>query len=232
MSIPCDELLPREKLQAKGPENLKDHELLAILLRTGSSHQGVLETAKSILKSYPLTQLTESKLGSLQKIKGIGSAKASSLIAAFELSKRAFKKGLGTRPTLQNAKDVLPLVSSIRNSKKEHFVAIYLNSRKQVIHQETISIGSLDGSLVHPREVFQPAIQHSAAATLLVHNHPSGETTPSRADISVSQRLCQAGKLLGIEVLDHIIISKDNYTSMKEMDCQNQIGFSIYYDDA
>jgi DNA repair protein RadC len=126
---------------------------------------------------------------------------------------------------VRSANDVLPLVSSIRTSKKEHFIAVFLNSRKQVIHQETISIGSLDGSLVHPREVFQPAIQCSAAAVIFAHNHPSGDVSPSREDILVTQRLCQAGKLLGIEVLDHIIISKDDFISLKEEDRRSEIGF-------
>jgi DNA repair protein RadC len=218
-------LLPREKIDLKGPENLKDFELLAILLRTGIPKKNVFQVARDILKNYSIEKLSELKIDDLKKVKGIGLAKASTLIAAFELSKRAFKKGLGLFPTIQTAKDVLPLVTSIRDSKKEHFIGLFLNSRRQVIHQETISIGSLDGSLVHPREVFQPAIQCSAASTIFVHNHPSGDVTPSREDILVTQRLCQGGQLLGIEVIDHIIISNNTYISLKQEDRKSEIGF-------
>lgn len=220
-----DELLPREKLEAKGPENLKEYELLAILLRTGVPKKNVLEVSRSLLKQYPLEKLLELKLDTLRSIKGVGSAKASTLIAAFELSKRALQKGLGVFHTILKAQDALPLVSHIKNSKKEHFIAIYLNSRKQVIHQETISIGSLDSSLVHPREVFQPAIQVCAAAALFVHNHPSGDVSPSSEDLLITKRLCHAGQLLGIEVLDHIIIAKENYLSLREQDADHHLGF-------
>ncbi|MBI1883689.1 MAG: DNA repair protein RadC [Chlamydiae bacterium] len=221
-----EEILPREKLEENGPENLKDHELLAILLRTGLPSKNVLQVARDIIKAHPPKRLLDLKLDSLQKIKGIGLAKASTLIAAFELSKRALEKGLGVSHTIHSPKDILPLISAIRHSKKEHFVAIYLNSRKQVIHQETISIGSLDGSLVHPREVFQPGIQSSAASIILAHNHPSGDVSPSREDIVVTQRLCRAGHLLGIEILDHVIIAKENFLSLREDDKSGQIGFT------
>ncbi len=220
-----DELLPREKLEAKGPENLKDHELLAILLRTGRQKKNVLEISREILKKHSLEKLLELKLDHLKEIKGVGSAKASTLMAAFELSKRAFQKGLGVSHTILKPKDALALVSHIKDSKKEHFIAIYLNSRKQVIHQETISVGSLNESLVHPREAFQPAIQISASAVLFVHNHPSGDVNPSHEDTLVTKRLCHAGKLLGIEVVDHIIIAKENYSSLRELDATNQLGF-------
>lgn len=218
-------LLPREKLQARGPENLKNHELLAILLRTGHAKKNVLEVSQDILRTHALEKLLGLKLDVLEKIKGVGPAKASTLIAAFELSRRAFNKGLGIAHAIESPKDILPLVASIRSSKKEHFVAVYVNSRKQVIYQETISIGSLDGSLVHPREVFQPAIQASAAAVILIHNHPSGDVHPSREDILVTRRLCQAGQLLGIDILDHIIISEENFLSLRQEDTAQKIGF-------
>ncbi|MBI1869779.1 MAG: DNA repair protein RadC [Chlamydiae bacterium] len=220
------DLLPREKLERDGPERLKDYELLAILLRTGLPKKNVLQVSKEILRTYPPEALLNLKMEPLKKIRGIGLSKASTLVAAFELAKRAFHKGLGTSYTILRSKDILPLITSIRSSRKEHFIAIFLNSRKQVIHQETISIGVLDGSLVHPREVFQPAIQISAASVIFAHNHPSGDVSPSREDILITQRLCQAGLLLGIDVLDHVIISKDAFLSLREDDPSNSIGFS------
>lgn len=219
------DLLPREKLEMKGVENLKDHELLSILLRTGRKNHNVFQVAQDILKKYSLEKLLDLDIKTLKEIKGIGSSKACILIAAFELSKRALHKGLGVLQAIKSPKDILPFLVSIQNAKKEHFIAIYLNSRKQVILQETISIGSVDGSLVHPREVLQPAVECSASSIILAHNHPSGNVSPSREDYQVTKRLCQSASIIGIEILDHIIISKDNYISMREEDKANEIGF-------
>lgn len=204
---------PREKLIAKGVENLKDAELLAILLRTGSEKKDVLETAKSILESKPKTQLLTLTYKDLVQIDGIESAKACTLLAAFEITKRALKVNNQSLPTINEPKDVVAYISDIRQHKKEHFVVIYLNARNQVIHKETISVGTLNVSLVHPREVFEPALKHLAAQVVLAHNHPSGDPQPSDADLEITKRLKEAGKLLGIEVIDHVIITQSAFYS-------------------
>lgn len=219
------QLLPREKLKSRGPEGLSDFELLAILLRTGHSKRNVLQMAKDILKNYPLEKWNELNLSKLTEVKGIGPVKAGILAAALELAKRALKLGKGDVHLIQQPQDVLPLVAAIRESKKEHFICIFLNARKQVIHQETISVGTLEASLIHPREVFQPAIECSASSVIFVHNHPSGDASPSREDILVTRRLCESGRLLGIDVLDHVIVSKNEYTSLRTDKHHHEIGF-------
>ena len=208
--------MPREKLSAKGPENLKDHELLAIMLRTGSKDKDVLDLSRDILRKYPLNDLVHLSENDLQKIKGVGKTKAAVIIAAFELAKRVLNKELGLLPVIKKPLDSLPLISYLQKRKKEYFVALFLNSRNQVMHYEEISIGTLTASLVHPREIFQPAIEKSSSAVILAHNHPSGDATPSKEDIDITKRLKKAGEILGIEVLDHLIITHNNLVSMRE----------------
>jgi len=219
------QLLPREKLESRGPQGLTDSELLAILLRTGHSKKNVLQIAKDILKNYPLEKWSGLDLSKLTEVKGIGPVKAGILTAALELARRALKLEENNAHVVQKPQDVLPLVAFIRDSKKEHFICIFLNARKQVIHQETISIGTLEASLIHPREVFQPAIECSASSVIFVHNHPSGDATASREDILVTKRLCESGRLLGIDVLDHLIVSKNDYISLRSDNHRHEIGF-------
>ena len=219
------ELLPREKLEEKGPECLKDYELLAVILRTGIKGKNVLEVSKHILRLYPPPKLAALNLETLKKIKGVGPAKATALVASFEFAKRAMALGLGQAHVIHSPQDVLPLSGSFRNARKEHFVIVLLNSRHQVISQETITIGILDGSLVHPREVFQSAIEKNAASVICIHNHPSGDPAPSAQDIEVTRRLVQSGRILGIDVLDHVIVTQNSFVSMKEMDDNIKIGF-------
>ena len=216
----CQELakvdLPREKLSVRGPEGLKDEELLAILLGTGYEGRNVLRMARTILKKSPIDQLLSRPLRSLTEIKGIGKAKASVLVAGFELAKRALNRGIGVLPTISKPADVFPLVADLRERRKEHFVVLLLNARNQVLKREDVSVGSLNASLVHPREVFAPAVENAAAAMVLVHNHPSGDVTPSREDLDLTDRMVKAGKIMGIEVLDHLIVGKQNFLSLKE----------------
>lgn len=200
---------PREKLIEKGVENLRDNELMAILLRTGIEGKDVMKVSNEILSKYPKKKLLALKYIELSKIKGIGPGKACLLLAAFELTKRALEVEDNNLPTINNAKDAMAQLQELRTAKKEHFVALYLNARNQLIHKETISIGTLNASLVHPREVFKPAIEHLAASVILAHNHPSGEVEASEADLELTKRLKEAGKLLGVEVIDHVIITKD-----------------------
>ncbi len=205
---------PREKLEMKGPQALRDEELLAIILRTGYKGKSVLEVAKEILKKYRGEKLASSSLEELRKIKGVGLSRAASLIAAFELTKRILNNS--TLPKIEKPEDVLAQVTYLRDKKKEYFVALYLNARNQLIHKETISIGSLNASLVHPREVFQPAIVLSAASIILVHNHPSGDCQPSEDDLELTKKLIQAGEIIGIEILDHLVLSREIFLSLKQ----------------
>lgn len=204
---------PREKLIEKGVTGLKDKELLAILLGTGRAGKNVIEVAQEILVKHKMKKLLALSYSEMAKIKGIGSAKATALLAAFELTKRALEVEDNNLPTINNAKDAVAQLQELRTAKKEHFVALYLNARNQLIHKETISIGILNASLVHPREVFKPAIEYLAASVILAHNHPSGGMESSRADEKMTERLREAGKLLGIDVKDHIIITNNAFTN-------------------
>lgn len=198
----------------RGPTGLKDKELLAILLRTGYAKKNAIEIACEILKKHPMKKLLSLQHSELTQIKGIDSGKACSLLAAFELAKRALDVADNNLPKINSAKDAVAHLQEIRTAKKEHFTVLYLNARNQLIHKEIISIGTLNANLVHPREVFKPAIDHLAASIIVAHNHPSGGAEPSEADIMLTGRLKDAGKLLGIEVSDHIIITKDNFESI------------------
>ena len=205
---------PREKLIEKGPENLRDSELMAILLRTGIEGKDVIKVSNDILSKFPKKKLLALDYKELAKIKGIGPGKACLLLAAFELTKRALEVEDNNLPTINTAKEAVAQLQELRTAKKEHFVVLYLNARNQLVCKETISVGTLNASLVHPREVFYPAIEHLAASIIIAHNHPSGETEPSEADIMLTGRLKDAGKLLGIEVADHIIITNLDFKSI------------------
>ena len=208
--------LPREKLERLGPEALRDDELLAVMLRTGYEGSSVLNLAGRILRQHRLADLLAMDFETLTGLKGIGRAKAASVIAAFELARRGLDRGVGLAPTIHGPRDVVALISDIRDRKKEHFLALFLNARNQVITREDVSVGSLNASLVHPREVFAPAVGSAAASVVLAHNHPSGDVTPSRQDIELTRRLAQAGEIMGIEVVDHVMLAADQFTSFKE----------------
>ncbi|MFH0948788.1 MAG: DNA repair protein RadC [Elusimicrobiota bacterium] len=204
--------LPREKLEKNGVSSLKDEELLAIILCTGYKGKNVLQFAKEILKQYPIRDFIKIPLSKLKQIKGVGIAKASGIVASIEFVKRGLDESV---VAIKKPVDVIPYVLDIRDKKKEHFVVFYLNARNEILKRDFVSIGTLNASLVHPREVFKPAIEHSAASVIFIHNHPSGDTTPSEDDIKLTKRLISAANILGIEVLDHIIISKSSHLSMK-----------------
>lgn len=207
---------PREKMVEKGATNLKDKELLAILFRIGRKGKSAIEVADEVLKKYPMKQLLKMSLGDLIKIDGIDTAKACALLSAFEITKRAMEVEDNNLPTLLSAKDAVAQLQELRNAKKEHFVVLYLNARNQLVHKETISVGTINVSIVHPREVFKPAIEHLSVGVIIAHNHPSGETEPSEEDLKLTNRLEEAGKLMGIEIIDHVIITKDNFKSIKD----------------
>lgn len=208
--------MPREKLERLGAEALRDEELLAVLLRTGYEGKNVLEISRGILRTYPPEKLVDLKLDALRQIKGVGQAKAAGLVAGFELARRGLNRDLGIAPSISRPADAAGLLADIKDHRKEHFVALFLNARNQVICREDVSVGSLNASLVHPREVFAPAVGSSAASVILAHNHPSGDVTPSREDIELTRRMVQAGEIMGIEVLDHIIVASGRFLSMKE----------------
>lgn len=207
---------PREKLLKYGPGRLSAVELLAILLGTGRKGESVLLVAKKLFKTIPFEKFPHLTSNEFRNISGIGPAKTCELLASIELGKRLFQNKKVAISQLLNPKDVFDNLKDISQSKKEHFIVFFLDSRNQQIHREIISIGTINASLVHPREVFEPAIRHLSVQIILAHNHPSGDLEPSEEDLTVNKRLTEAGKLLGIEVLDHIIVTKDSFISFKE----------------
>jgi DNA repair protein RadC len=208
--------LPRERMARQGPEALKDHELLALILGTGYRGRNVLEVARAILEARPAAELMGLGLKDLARLKGLGKARAALLVAAIELVKRGLERGLGVLPLISCPAEVVPFLAEIKDQRREHFLCLYLNARNQVVHKEVISIGSLSASIVHPREVFRVALQHAVASLILAHNHPSGDVSPSKDDLELTRRLVKAGELMGIEVLDHLIIGADEFLSLKE----------------
>ncbi|MFZ5965934.1 MAG: RadC family protein [Bacillota bacterium] len=211
---------PREKLLQHGVNGLSNSELLAILIRTGTKDFSAIDLAQRILafRHDGIQFLTDCTIQELSEIKGIGISKACQIIASIELGKRIAKAGGNKKNSIQSPKDAADIVmEEMRYYKKEYFKIIILNTKNEIISIENISVGSLNASLVHPREVFVEAIRKSGAAIILLHNHPSGNSYPSSEDISITNRLVEAGKIIGIEVLDHIIIGDGKYTSLKEL---------------
>jgi len=207
-------LRPREKLASKGPETLSDSELLAILLGSGYKGKNVKELAQLILRRFTLEGLIKKSFKELVQFKGIGNAKAAQIKAAFELAKRAFDIDKDDLVLINAPHKAVEQTASIRKAKKENFIVLYLNARHQMIFKDTISVGSLSMNIVHPREVFQPAIEHLAYAIILIHNHPSGDPEPSESDLELTRDLIKAGDLLGIQVLDHIIVTDKKFVCL------------------
>ncbi len=205
---------PREKLEKYGPERLSDSELLAILLRTGSEGVNVVELSSKILKKFSGVGLAKASVKELKDTFGLGSAKACEIVACFELGRRLLQNKKAA--LLLSPQDVWDQLKDIRDNKKEHFVIFFLDARNQEIKREIVSVGSLNANLVHPREVFEPAVRHLAAHVILAHNHPAGDPSPSQEDSDITKQLVDAGKLLDIEVKDHVIVSKTNHFSFKE----------------
>ncbi len=208
---------PREKLMMHGPKTLTNSELLAIILRTGNKKEDVLELSNKFFKKYNLKSFSKLKISILKKQLGIGDAKACQIIACFELGKRLAMFIDAKKPKIKNAKDIAKLfMPEMSSLEKEHIKGIYLDSRGRMIKQETIFIGSLNESVIHPREIFKIAIEENAAGIIILHNHPSGDPSPSSFDIQITKELIQAGGLLGIEILDHIIIGGNKFVSLKD----------------
>ncbi|GGI10486.1 RadC family protein [Gottfriedia solisilvae] len=209
---------PRERLIKEGPSSLSTQELLAIVLRTGTKNESVLQISNQLLHKFDgLRFLMNASIEEISNINGIGEAKATQLLAAFELGKRINRLQFEERFVIKSPDDCAKfMMDEMRFLEQEHFICLYLNTKNQIIARETIFKGSLNASIVHPREVFKEAFRRSASSIICLHNHPSGDPTPSREDIEVTKRLVECGKIIGIELLDHIIIGEHKYVSLKE----------------
>jgi DNA repair protein RadC len=203
---------PREKLKEKGVQALSDTELIAIILGSGIKGQDVRAIASKIARLI-VDNKGKLSLELLLTVEGIGIAKASQILAGFELARRYIVK---ETIKIEDAKDVLPLLNDIADKKQEYFVCISLNGTNEVIEKRIVTVGLLDKTQVHPREVFADVITDRAAAVIFAHNHPSGELKPSSSDLKIHEQLTEAGKIIGINVLDQIIISKKGYYSFQE----------------
>jgi len=206
-------------LVLRGPQNLTDAELLAILLRTGTKGKSVLSISQEIIKKeINLSVLAVKSLESLMKIPGIGKDKAATLLAAFELSRRIQSQSkLLSNKKITSPQDIAEIfIPLLRDEVKEKFIVVCLNTANRIIKQEIISIGNLNSSVVHPREIFKVAIDSSAANIILIHNHPSGNPDPSNEDIAITKKIAESGKIMDIPVFDHIIVAGSTYTSFVE----------------
>ncbi|KJS12344.1 MAG: hypothetical protein JL56_14710 [Desulfotomaculum sp. BICA1-6] len=210
-------LRPRERLLNEGPQFLSDIELLAIMLRTGSADASAMDLATGLLGHFGgLRQLLDASTEELSAFKGVGPAKVAQIKAALELGRRVAITTAWDRPSIKSPENAAALVmEEMRHLDREHFWALLLNAKNQVLAREVISIGTLNFSAIHPRELFKAAIKRSAAGVILVHNHPSGDPTPSRQDIEATTRLVEAGNIIGIDVLDHLVVGDNKFTSFK-----------------
>lgn len=214
--IPHDER-PRERLIKFGPESLSNAELLAILLRTGTKDSSAINLAQNIISKNGLDFLSNCTIEELSSIKGVGLAKAAQIKAAIELGKRLRGLRNSNKIKITSPRDVFNLIGEdMRYLKKEFLRVVFLNTKNIVIDIKDISIGSLNSSIVHPREVYNEAIRRSSSSIIICHNHPSGDPEPSMEDINITKRLFEVGKIVGIELLDHIIIGDGCYISLKE----------------
>lgn len=210
---------PRERLQSEGVASLSNEELLAIILRTGSKEKSALDLAKEILSKDQngIRYLFNCSLEELCQIKGIGIGKASQILSTIEIGKRIARSKLIKSGCISSPKEIADFVmQDLKALTQEHFKTVFLNTKNEIIAYETISIGTLNASIVHPRDVFNQAIRKSSANIILVHNHPSGNPNPSAEDIKITKRLAEAGDIIGIKVLDHIVVGDSGYYSMKE----------------
>lgn len=209
---------PRERLIKFGPEALSAQELLALIIGRGIPKKSVMNIAQELLARFGnIKAISQASIEALSEIKGIGLAKAAQIKACFELGKRQDLEPELKNYDIKNPQSVVKAIrASIKDKAKEHFKLILLDTRNKIIGISTISIGTLNASLVHPREIFKEAIIHNSASVVLAHNHPSGDPEPSEEDLTITERLVESGKILGIEVIDHIIIGKTNFSSFKE----------------
>lgn len=207
---------PRERLIEGGPEILTPSELLAIVLNVGTKTEGIMEMANRIVREYGEKSIFAERNPTKVSLDWeIPIVKACQIVACGELGRRFYEKNSAGFKVIRNASDVYEYLKDMQNLPKEHLRGLYLNSHNRIIHDEVISIGTINTNIVHPREVFRPAIEYSAAAVVLAHNHPSGNPSPSTEDVEITEQLIRAGKIIGINVLDHVIITKDTFVSVK-----------------
>ncbi|MEI6238628.1 MAG: DNA repair protein RadC [bacterium] len=212
--LPSDDK-PREKLIESGPELLSMSELLAVILGTGTKKEDVLEMSSRIMKEYgEKSIISETDSNRLAEELSIPLIKACQIVACGELGRRFYKRQENGLKIIRNASDVFEYLKDMRNLPKEQLRGIYLNTHHKIIHDEVISIGTINSNIVHPREVFRPAIDYGAVAVVLAHNHPSGTASPSEFDLEITNQLVRAGKIVGIHVLDHVIVAKDGFISI------------------
>ncbi len=210
------ELKPREKMLMQGPASLSMVELMAVILNIGTKKEGILEMAGRIMREYgERSIISETDPERLSTELDIPITKSCQIIACGEIGRRIYQKSESGFKTVRTAKDVFEYVQDMRNLPKEYLRGIYLNTHHRIIHDEVISIGTINSSIIHPREVFRPAIEYNAAAVILVHNHPSNVSTPSIEDIEITKQLIEAGKMIGINVLDHVIITHSEFISIE-----------------
>lgn len=214
--LPVDER-PREKLLKDGPGVLSIQELLAVLLVSGTKSEEVLSMTQRIITEYGERNILNAiDAKALSDDLSIPEGKAMQIVAAGELGRRFFRGSRDGAPVLRTAKDVFEHTVDMRRLSKEHLRGLYLNGHYQVIHDETISVGTVDSNIVHPREVFRPAIAYGAAGIVLVHNHPSGNAAPSDSDKRVTTQIAEAGRILGIDLVDHVVVTEKGFTSVPE----------------
>ncbi len=208
---------PRNRLINNGAASLSNHELLSIIIRSGSVQENALNLSQRIFSTYDLLQLSAINIKQLMAITGIKESKAAQIAACFELARRLENFTRDSKIKINSPEDVYRyLYPRMREQKKEFFIELCLDTKNQVIRRDTISMGSLNANIVHPREVFKAALIESAAHIIVAHNHPSGDPTPSREDIEITKKLVDSGKMLGIDVIDHVIIGDGRHFSMKE----------------
>jgi len=208
---------PRERLIKNGASALSDSELLAIILRTGSKQENVINLSQRILGEYNIKQLSQINITLLMKVHGIKESKAAQILACFEIARRLESFNSVEKPKISSPEDVYRrLFPRMREQKKEMFIELCLDTKNHILKEEVISVGSLNANVVHPREVFKLALTESAAHIIVAHNHPSGDPTPSREDIEITKKLVETGNIMGITVLDHVIIGDGRHFSLKE----------------
>jgi DNA repair protein RadC len=207
---------PRERFLEKGPGALSDAELLALILRIGTRGENVVEMANRLLSSYSLEGLFDCSIDELRRIKGIGPNKAIELLTIREIGKR-YNDSKNPITRITSSKNVFDYFKeSLRDEKQENFIVLLLDTKNKIIKDELVTKGVLDAAIVHPREIFKPAIRNSASKIILVHNHPSGDPTPSPEDLDITEKMKKSGEELDIKVLDHVIIGRETYWSWAE----------------
>lgn len=210
-----EEEKPREKLRKYGPAALKNYELIAVILGRGTRKEGILELSQRIMSQYGNQAIfSEGDVGKVEKVLGLSPVQACQVAAAFELGRRLF--GRQHEVFLRSPEEVFQYAKDMTRLKKEHFRGLYLDTRNKLLRDDIISIGTLNTSLAYPRDVFSPALESHAAAVILIHNHPSGDPSPSEDDIGLTKRIYEASRILEIDFLDHVIIGNENYISLKE----------------